>query len=433
MSTQPNAIAGAGSEPAEPVVVNPELEISPTPESEPTEMDPTPETDASLEVEPSIEPEPTSESTEDARKLPGYVRALKDSDPKAYAKAKTEFFDLAARRSVHLTVQAAREEHELIATSGGVEGIAKLREDGQFFKSAAQQFLKGDPAFIKDLFEEDPIAAALHVPIMLDAYKERDKAGYSSTLAQLWDKEFTAVGLVERGLRPLQAAIQAGNKEEALSILESINNWQSSISTTARRAEDPRVKTLLAERAKQHETREQTEKQEFIKTYKTDATNAVVEDGARVFDSHFKGRKISAEDRTDLLREAFALANRQVEGDDDFKKQRDDHLSRGDAAAAKRLIQARFAKFMPDAVKRIARRYGMFAGPAKPGAPGGAPPTGGQPAGGTTPQGFTKLNALPNSDDIDRSKSTREMLRAGRAILKNGRKVDWAHLRERVA
>lgn len=432
MSTQPNAISGAGSEPAEPIIANPELEISPTPESEPIEPETT-LTEPETGLEPGGEPEPLSESTEDARRLPGYVRALKDSDPKAYAKAKTEFFDLNARRSVHPTVQAAREEHELIATSGGAEGISKLREDGQFFKSAAQQFLKGDPAFVKDLFEEDPIAAALHVPIMLDAYKERDKAGYQTTLAQLWDKEFTAVGLRERGLNPLKAAIQSGNKEEALSILDSIDNWQSSISDVARRAEDPRVKTLLAERAKQHETREQSEKTEFLKTYRTEAVNAVVEDGAKVFDSHFKGRKVSPEDRTDLLREAFALANRQVEADEDFKKQRDDHLGRGDSAAAMKLTRARFGKVLPEAVKRIARRYGMFSGQPRTAPNSGSQPTGSQPAGGTTAQGFTKINALPAPEDIDRAKSSRDMLRTGRAILKNGRKVDWAHLREKVA
>src|SRR5206468_12946032 len=49
-----------------------------------------------------------------------------------------------SRRSLHPTVQAAREEHELIASHGGAAGIAKLREDSQFVKSAFTQFSKGD-------------------------------------------------------------------------------------------------------------------------------------------------------------------------------------------------------------------------------------------------------------------------------------------------
>lgn len=425
MGTQPNAIAGAGSGPAEPVIADPEIVDSPTAIEEPVEPDTPAEPEA--ELEPGAQPETTLEA-EDARKLPGYVKQLKESNPEAYKRAKAEFYDLNARRSLHPTVQAAREEHELIASNGGVAGIAKLREDGQFFKSAATQFLKGDPAFIKDLFDEDPIAAAMHVPTMLDMFRDKDKAGYQATLAKLWDSEFKATGLVERGLRPLAAAISAGNKEEALAILDSINSWQSSISRIAQTAEDPRVKTLLAERAKQHETREQSERTEFLKSYRTEAVNQVVEDGGKVFDSYFKGRKLSPEDRTDLLREAFAMANRIVVADKEFTEQREAHLTAGDSAAALKLSRARYAREMPEAVKRIARRYGMFSGPAKPAAP--TKPGEKAPSGTPDTQGFVKVNQRPSPDEIDFRKSPQEMRQAGRAILKNGRKIDWAHLRK---
>ena len=421
MSTQPNAAVGS-SITADPVVADPEIV------DQPIANDPASSTETEV-VDETIDnqPEPTLTETDgpaDERKLPNYVKALKEADPKGFAKAKTEFFDLAARRSVHPTVQAAREEHELVTQFGGREGISKLREDGQYFKTAAQQFLKGDPAFVKDLFDEDPIAAELHVPHFLEAYRTKNFDGYKTTLAQLWDTEFKNVGF-DNAFEFLESAITAGEKDKALGALKSFRDWKTSISETARRGPSPREKALLAERAKQHETREQSERDDFHKSYRTDALNQVVEDGSKVFDSFFKGRKIDAEDRTDLLREAFAFANRAVQGDKQFVEQRDAHLAAGDAAAALKLSRARFAKEMPEAVKRVARRYGMIAGPAKPTPTGDKPnQPGAQPAAG-----FVRVNARPNPDDIDRAKSTREMLQAGRAILKNGRKIDWAHLR----
>ena len=431
MSTTPNPVIDDPSVGA-PIAGDPGPEPSPSPEPEPVE----PETPGQPEPEqePGAQPEPTPESKEDARKLPQHIRDLKESNPEGYKRAKAEFFDLTARRSIHPTVQAARDEHELLAANGGAEGIAKLREDGQFFKTAATQFLKGDPAFVKDLWDEDPIAAALHVPTMLDAFREKDRPGYNATLCRLWDTEFQAVGLVDKGFKPLRAAILAGDKDAAAEILDSIEKWQQSISGVARQAEDPRVKALLAERAKAHETREQSEREEFLKGYRTDTVNAVVEDAAKVFDSFFKGRKIDQEDRTDLLREAFAMADRLVMADKGFAEQRDAHLANGDAAAAKKLTLARYMKEMPNAVKRIARRYGMFAGPAKPTPAGnGQPEPGQQPRQPTAPQGWIKVNARPQAEDIDRSRTTNEMIIGGQAVLRDGRKVSWAHLKQRPA
>ena len=431
MSTQPNAITADPSVGLEPEIVNPEVVESPATTEDPVEPDTAAQPEA--ELEPGAQPEETPSEREDGRKLPAYVRELKETNPEAYKRAKAEFFDLDARRSVHPTVKAAREEHELIVSSGGAQGIAKLREDGQFFKSAAQQFLKGDPAFVQDLWDEDPIAAALHVPNMLELYKAKDTAGYRTTVAQLWDTEFNAVGF-DNGLKQLLAAIDAGDKESARQLAEGFQKWKESISGVARQGPSAREKALLAERASRHEGQAQAEKDEFLKSYRTDATNAVVEEGAKVFDSFFKGRKIDPEDRTDLLREAFRAANAIVLKDEEYIKQREAHLAAGDSAAALRLTKSRFAQELPNAVKRIARRYGMFSGPAKP-APtnGGQPP---KPGAGAPPQGFVNVNQRPSMDEIDTAATAKltgsyqSTILSGRAVLKNGRKVSWAHLKK---
>ena len=430
MSSTPSAIAGAGSVPGEPVVADPEIVESPTTIEEPSESTAEPS-------EPSAEPEvqpgetPSSEPEGDTRRLPQHIRDLKEANPEAFKRAKAEFYDLSARRSVHPTVQAAREEHELLASAGGAEGIARLREDGQFFKQAATQFAKGDRGFYSTLWEEDPVAAALGLSHMLELAREKDPATYKPTLARLWDTEFSAVGFAP-ALKNLRAAVAAKDFDAAAAIVDSITGWQDSISSVARQAEDPRVKALLAERATRVENEEKTEREAFLSSYKTEAINTVVEASGKTFDSFFKGRKISDEDRTDLLRESIAYADRIVRADKEFIEQREAHLKAGDRASALRLTQARYAKVMPEAVKRVARRYGMLAGPAKP----AAPTNGNQPARpgtGAPAQGFVQVTAIPSADEIDFGKSPKDMRMSGRAVLKNGRKVSWAHLRAKAS
>lgn len=409
------------------VTVDTEIAASPTAVEEAPELETTAEPEGGAEPQAGSSEEQTSgePAREDGRKIPPYIRALKEANPEAYKRAKGDFFDLDTRRAIHPTVQAAREEHELLQSAGGANGLGKLREDGAFFKTAAQQFLKGDPAFTKDLWEEDPIAAALHVPHMLEEFRAKDVEGYNSTLARLWDNEFEAIGL-SRGLQQLRAAIDAADKETAIAWLDEVAKWKDSISSVARRAEDPRVKTLLAERAKRQETEAETQHQEFLKGYRTEAVNAVVEDGGKVFDSFFKDRKIDSEDRNDLLREAFRIANAAVEKDKEFVSQRDAHLDAGDSHAAMRLTRSRFARELPTAVKRVARRYGMVAGPAKPTPtqPSTAERT--APAG---PSGWIEVRERPQPEEIDRDRTTPSDIIAGKAVLKNGRKVSWARLK----
>jgi hypothetical protein len=223
------------------------------------------------------------------------------------------------------------------------------------------------------------------------------------------------------------AAINAGDKKSAAEIAQSIQQWHDSILDVSRRAEDPRVKSLLAERNKRQETEQQTAHQEFIKTYQTDATNAVVTDGTKVFDSFFRGRKIDASDKQDLLRESLAIANRAVIADKAFIEQRDKHLARGDAHSAMRLTKARYAQEMTEAVKRVARRYGLVSGQPKTNTQQpGKGSTNGQPQ---PAQGFVAVNERPIPEQIDRNRTTPDMIVSGRAILHDGRKVDWSKLK----
>jgi hypothetical protein len=380
--------------------------------------------------EPGKEGEQPQVTREDGRVIPQWMRALKESNPEAYQKAKADLFEMRDRRSVHPTIQAAREEHDLVQSLGGKEGVTKLREDVGFFHKASEYFRKGDPEFVRDLWDPtdgDPIAAAMHVPIMLEEYRKHDLEGWKVTTAKQWMKEFNQVGYAA-GLKSLQDALKAKDIDGATAILGSFINWYNGLNDVANKAEDPRVKALLAERTKARENESKSQQETFLKEYRTEAVNGVMDEAGKVFDSFFRGRKLDPEDRTMLLQDAVKLANAAVAADKDFMSQQQGHLDLGDKVSAVRITKARYAQALPDAVKKIARRYGYVSGTTGAGTQPNK--TGTTPPAAKTEAGWIAVKERPSAESINRSVTTPDMIMSGRAILNDGKKVDWSALKK---
>lgn len=370
--------------------------------------------------------EETQESQEDGRRIPQWMRDLKTANPKAYEQAKTNLFDLNARRGVHPTVQLAREEHSLVQSIGGAEGIAKLQEDTQFLSDVSGKFMNGDPEFAKSLFDDDAVAAGLHVQPMLEHFQKANPEGYNSLITRLWDSEFKASGLSD-ALPRLKSLIAAGSKDDAVKLLGDIMSWKDSISDIATRAEDPRVRTLLQQRQKDREDRESASHQDFVKGYNTDVFNEVGNTTASTVDSFFKGVKLDTDQRTTLIKETVSRVNARLLKDKGFQTQKDNHLKRGNASAAKQLVMSRFKAELPTAVKQVLRLYGMVSGKSLTTQQPKQDDTA-RPAGNTTPadKGYVKVNARPT--DLDPYRTTSDDIFSKRGVRRNGQKVTWAHL-----
>jgi hypothetical protein len=373
-----------------------------------------------------------SQAAEDGRVIPQYIRGLKETDPKAYKQAKADFFQLRELRSTFPTVQAARDARELIESVGGQEGISEMRTLTSEFKQAAHQFLEGDPQFIKDLAEDDPVAFSLHFPIMLDEMQKRDFGYFADNISKLWDKEFEATG-IPRVLQDAKATLEkvpkGPERDAALFYVNEILKWQQSISNRSKKAEDPRVKTLLSERAKTRQSEAQSEQQEFLKGYRTESANTVMKQAMTVFDSHFKNWKLEPQRRERLIGEVVRIANAAVEKDKQFKKDRDALLDAKDSRGATRLVRERYSREWATAVKEVAGTYRLGAGPGKQQQQ--QPNNQQRPGGQQRPadKGWIRVNTRPAAEEIDRSRTSPEMIVGGKAILRDGRKVDWTHLK----
>src|SRR5271156_3186295 len=141
--TGATSITGGGSNVEEPIIPDTELEPSSSPDEGVQDGEVTP-TEVVEGDQPQGAKPGEGEIREDGRLIPKWMRALKESNPEGFKKAKADLFELMDRRTLHPTAQAAREEHDLVQSLGGKEGVGKLREQSTFYSEAANQFLKGD-------------------------------------------------------------------------------------------------------------------------------------------------------------------------------------------------------------------------------------------------------------------------------------------------
>ncbi len=387
------------------------------------------------EQEPGAESDqPKGEDTsEDGRVLPKWIRSLKDADPEGYKKAKTDFFDLRERRTDFPTVADARKAKQTLELVGGEAGLAEMQEDNADFSKVAKQFVNGDPQFAVDLFEQDPIAAAQHVPAMLDALEKNDGQAYNRLIAKQFAREFQAKAIAGQtlygALENVYALMKEGKGEEALAGLNKIALWHNRVLEIAKQEDNPEVKKLRERIRADEQKRNDESSNAFKESYRQDAYKANVSEAERLVTQFLGNRKLDPESRNLALKNTISLANDLLNDGKTFPqyaKQRDLLFQRGDKPALLRYVTSAWKQALDMSVKRVMRLVGGggTAPAPKPGAPAGKPA-----AGAPAAPGFVKVNERPNPITIDRQKSPASMiLNEKRAVLKDGRKVTWAHL-----
>ena len=390
----------------------------------------TPEGQETAEQQPaetSTEQPTTEQATEDGRVIPKWIRNMQKSDPQGYAQAKSDFFALRSFRSVFPSVKDAQQAKEQLEFVGGPEGLSEIQSEHGEFKTVAQQFFDGDPAFVDDLANEDPVAFGAHVPHTLDKFMEVDRTGYNREMAKRISGEHESAQLRPR-LEAIYQAVKDGNSQEALDGLNAIAGWHDKLEEIGKQEDDPRFTKLREELTNQRKEGAERTKTEVLTDYRTTSAKQIESRASSLLDSYLPGKKLSAEDRSQLMQNVLYAANNEVLRDATFQKQldlqRERAVSTRNTSAAVRFAVARFEQAMKAAVERQARLMGVSAKPAvapKPGETNGSRTPVGKPV-----DGFAYITSPPSDKEINRFETNRDMVLKQRAVLKDGRKVTWA-------
>jgi hypothetical protein len=385
------------------------------------------------EAEQTIEGEPT-----DSRVIPPKLRELLKNeaiDSGLRKDLKAQFFENKAFKGEFPTVADARKAKQTLELVGGEAGLAEMQADNAEFTGISKDFVNGDPKFASDLFEQDSIAAAQHVPHLLEALQKYDGQAYNRLIAKQFAREFQANAIngqpLYAALENVYALVKDGKAEEALAGLNAIAGWHNRVTSLAKQEENPEVKKLREKIKADEQARSNEGQKQFLTSYRDEAQKTVRDSATNLVTQFLGSRKLDAESKNLAVHNTISLANDLLNDGKtfpQFSKQRDMLFQRGDKAALLRYVSSAWKQALDMSVKRVMRLVGGGGTAPAPKLPVGAPTRPGT-NGAPRDLGFVKINERPDPRMIDRTKTTANMIASEKkAIYKDGRKVTWAHL-----
>ena len=176
------------------------------------------------------------------------------------------------------------------------------------------------------------------------------------------------------------------------------------------------IDPLAAERTKLAQREARLKAQDW----KTTADRSRDELFTEVWKKETKGLKISAVDQEDIIARFGLRLPKALEAIPGFSNDIKELFENDDREGYLRYLKGKYAETIPRMLRvEIQRRY----------KPANGTPTQRTETTTTAPKavdpGFKRVTAMPGSNEIDMRLTTREMFKSGKAILKNGSRVQW--------
>ena len=412
----PEALAIEAPEISAPPVETPEVE---TPEVETPEESPksTPEST------------PAPDKAADGRSFAGKLRELhkqlmasQDPNDQGAAKQLKELFfnQKALKEAFPGGVQEVLKLKETYEGLGTPEQIQEVQQAAQTLDEIDTKWMAADPSFIDELVTLNPESFKKLTPVALTKFAQVDPEGYQRVMSGILSTTLAQAKMGDQ-LYLINYALSKGDTAEAQSLIKGIVDWIGNLDKAAK-APAPEQAKPDAEFEQRQQKLEERETEIFNRDLATDYNpwrNQQIDAALRKVAN---GTKIDGE-RREIFDNRVVLELVKMHPPD-FQE----NWTRLYAQGNKENL-LKYAKGVDSAniVKAVAKVHALlFPGgspkPKPPLPPGNQPPNS-KPA----EQGWIKVSARPNPQDIDRgrNRTTDEMIFAGKAILRNGKKVMW--------
>lgn|SRR5215831_7378000 len=234
------------------------------------------------------------------------------------------------------------------------------------------------------------------------------------------------MGLVRGGLRDLVAGLKnaAADPNQLSTALSQIESWFQYFDDTAQKMPekkvDPERQRLEADRAEF----EGQKKQEFQRGIANEIGNHTKNEIKRLLGTHLGGKTVADDDFAVFYNTVVGRLQNLMLADKSYVAKQTRFLDAGDRPGAIKFQKEKLAQLLPDAVAKSYRwAYSMGSGakPAVKPAPAGTPGK----ATATAPAGWRRVAGPPNPQDVDRSKTSKDMVWKSQAVLKTGQRIFW--------
>jgi hypothetical protein len=361
-------------------------------------------------------------SEEDGRAIPAKWRDLFSTDKEL----RTLFFERRAfMKECPGGLQEVRQLKQSLDLVGGEAGLEAMQTDNADFRKVATAFADGDPAFVDDLAESDPIAFGTQVPHVLDKFQKVDTPGYNREISKRINGEHKLWGLRPR-LEQIYADVKATDpKSPALKLLNEIAAWHDKIDEIANAEENPEVKALkdklkTVARGNDEQTRAKRQGE-----YEKEVTGKIDVTADKMVDSYIRGKGYDEADIKRIRRAVMKETDEAIAADKEWAKKRDLLHQRHDKDASVRFVHAKWQKELARIVPLVMRTFNRGGKRTTTTTTTAAAGDGAQRPAASG--GFKAVEKVPNVKDVDRSQTSVDMmLKEHRAVLKDGSKVDWS-------
>lgn len=373
-------------------------------------------------------------STGDGRTLPADLKAICKQHPEAAKKIKDLYFTNQAltkygkpgeirkmKEAIESfgSVDSVVKMKQTLDIIGGEEGLKQLQGSLEQWNAVDKQFMSGSPEFVDNLIEASPEAFEKIMPTALIRLGSTSPDTYNNMMAQVMMNTFAQNGTIIN-LSMLKQALAAGNTQLASETFQKIEASIGSIQAIAQQApkvkqSDPKQQAFEQER----QTFQQQQQQAFTNEVKQVNDQFIRSTVTKELTTFLKGKKPSDAqlNRIDsAIREEIGAV---LDKNNALKQQVEALRNRRDKDGLVRLYKQHIGKLLPETTRKIAREFGLNPGTAgkkavvKPGAKPGV----------KAEAGWQNVSKFPSPDEVDRSKTTDDMIFENRVITKDGRKL----------
>lgn len=334
------------------------------------------------------------------------------------------FGDRAFRSEFPGGLKEAREFKQQMEEVGGAEAIAAMAQERAEWEHLDEQFSSGDPEFVRGIAEQSPEAFVSLVPAVLETAAKINPEFHSSLVANIVSRTLEGAGLGNH-LYLLNEMMAMKNYDRAAEMVQQLAQWTKQTLESGRNAPQvkrPEQKTPDAREQQLAEREQKLFNQEVGTQY--DRFRAPLMKAEMAKYPRFKeADNLTAQT---AQKEILALIAQRSDADPAFLARFDRYYAARDSQGLLKLAQSQFKALLPDAVRRVHAKMSRNVGNGR--SQQAAKP---QQRTAQAPQqvstAWTKVSSVPRPDDVDRMRTTREMIFSESAVLKNGRRVYWGN------
>jgi hypothetical protein len=374
-----------------------------------------------------------SEFETDGRKIDDATKkalaSLKKVDPAAAKRVAEAYFKKQGYEKVFPTIHEARGAKATLEAVGGTKGIQEMQTAVSDYDREIEQFGKGDPQLINQLWDSNPEGAELSAAAMIEVIGSKSAEAFDRVVIPAMVSRLEKAGFFA-SMNELAGHIKEGDGQAAYDLLAKIGKFFTDAKGLQKKQLELKSK-VDPERTKFEKERSDFERQKTVEYENKIASNANVlnnKEMSKLVEPFFNKMKLPKDGRRRFVQGLQTEVWAAMKADNEFQMQARTIQKKGDAGETAEFVAGKFAELLPGIYRKYRNElypnYERIKGKGTPAPKNGAgAATGGAAAGAGGGSGNIKLapGARPEHSQVDWTKTPDVDWIRGKCVLVNGK------------